>query len=256
MEAKNLSRYIRINSIKMTRSAKASHVGSCLSVADILASIYSDEVRCQLIKDDDPSRDVVIMSKGHAAAALYAALAGANIASEAAIVFFCAGKTFYGHASHEVRGVEFSTGSLGHGLSLGVGVALSKRIAGVGGRVFCICSDGEMNEGSVWEAIALAGHMRLSNLTLLIDYNKIQSFGTTAEVLDLEPLNEKLKAFKWDVMGVDGHDLGKLEMGLAYESDLPVSLICHTIKGKGVARMENKLEWHYKSPTADDRLYD
>jgi transketolase len=254
VEAENLSRYIRVNSIEMTRLANTSHIGSCLSVADILAGIYSDESRCELIRDDDPSRDVVIMSKGHAAAALYAALAGADISSKEALTLFCANKTFFGHASHEVKGVEFSTGSLGHGLSLGVGVALSKRVAGVSGRVFCICSDGEMNEGSVWEAIAVAGHMRLSNLTLLIDYNKIQSFGTTAEVLDLEPFNAKLKAFRWDVMGVDGHDLDKLEMGLAYQSDLPVAVICHTIKGKGVARMENKLEWHYKSPTAEDTI--
>lgn len=249
MDAKELSDYIRRKSIEMTREANSSHIGSCLSVADILASIYSDDERVKAIKENLPSRDVVIMSKGHAAAALYAALAGVGVLDDSILSTFCKG-ILMGHVSHEVDGVEFSTGSLGHGLSLALGVALSRK----DGKTICICSDGEMDEGSVWEAVAFAGHRKPANLLLFIDYNKIQSFGTVAEVLNLEPFADKLKAFNWNAIEIDGHDLDCLQTVLKGEQHEPLAVICHTVKGKGVARMENKLEWHYKSPTAEDTI--
>lgn len=239
----------------MTHRAEASHIGSCLSVADILAVLYADDDRVALIKQLDASRDVVIMSKGHAAAALYAALAGVGILDASELVLFCQEGSFLtGHVNHLVSGVEFSTGSLGHGLSLGLGVALGKRLSGSKGRVFCIVSDGEMNEGSFWEAISWAGHTQASSLTLIVDKNEIQSLGATHDVLNLDPLQDKLRNFGWNASTVDGHSYTELDGALSVDSfaERPTAVICRTTKGRGVPRMENRLEWHYRSPSQDD----
>ena len=166
------------------------------------------------------------------------------------------GSPLAGHATHkDVPGVEVSTGSLGHGLSLAAGMALAAQRDGRGHRVWCMLSDGECDEGSVWEAALFAPHHRLDNLVAIVDYNKIQSFGTVKEVLDLEPLGEKWRAFGWGVREIDGHDLGAIEEAFAavpFAAGRPSCIVAHTVKGKGVSYMEGKLLWHYRAPRGED----
>jgi transketolase len=254
-QAPNLAKYVRLNSIRMTHNAGVSHIGSSLSIAEILATIYCLPERVAKIKIESPDRDVVVVSKGHAAAATYAALAGCGILEECLLDDFCTdGSLLVGHVSHMVEGVEFSTGSLGHGLSLALGVSIGKKLQGNLGECFCICSDGELNEGSTWEAIAFAGHSHVNNLTLLLDYNRIQSFGFTKDVLDYEPIAQKFQSFGWTSHVVDGHDLEALGQILngSHITQQPRVLICNTIKGKGLHNMENSLESHYRTPDPED----
>jgi transketolase len=238
----------------MTKLAKASHVGSCLSMADILAVLYGRVLR---IKPDDPGwryRDRLIVSKGHAAAAVYAALAERGFFSHQLLETYCKdGSILTGHISHRVPGVEFSTGSLGHGLSLACGIALAGREAD-GFRAVVILSDGECDEGSVWEAALFASHHRLDNLVAIIDYNKIQSFGRVDEVLALEPFAAKWRAFGWNAVETDGHDHDSLHAtfgAVPADEGMPTAIIAHTVKGKGVSFMEDRLAWHYKSPSEE-----
>ncbi len=238
--AKDAAKFIRINSLRMVSNANSSHIGSCLSVADILAV-----VNCHLDQTDHE----LIFSKGHAAAALYASLAyrNANV-QELLNGFGHDGKELIGHVNHAVEGILFSTGSLGHGLPIAVGVATASKHK----KVFVITSDGELNEGTTWESLAIANHMELSNLTMIIDANGIQSFGKTNEVLNLEPLIDKLKCFGWDCIEIDGHSIQDLfESVESRPSNKPKAIIARTIKGKGVLVMEGKLEWHYKSPSVE-----
>ncbi|HTM79288.1 MAG TPA: transketolase [Devosia sp.] len=245
----NFSRVIRADALRMVHKAGASHIGSCLSVADMLAVLYGETMRVRPHEPGWPSRDRFILSKGHAAAALYSTLARRGFFSPTLLETFCAfDSTLLGHVSHHVPGVEFSTGSLGHGLSLAAGIALAATLNGSQYRSFVILSDGECDEGSTWEAALFAGHWRLKNLIALVDYNKIQSFGRIADVLDLEPFADKWRAFGWDAIELDGHDHAQLSHALGIVRARPTVLICHTTKGKGVSFMEDKLEWHYKSP--------
>jgi len=244
-----LARSIRVAALRMVHAAGTSHIGSCLSAADLLAVLYADVLRHDPARPAWPDRDRLVLSKGHAAAALYAALAHSGYFPVSELETLCqADSLLLGHVSHHIPGVEFSTGSLGHGLSLGAGVALAAKLDDASFRSFVILSDGECDEGSIWEAALFAGHHALGGLTVLIDYNKIQSFGRTAEVLDLEPLAEKWRAFRWHVSEVDGHDHAQLAAALAPRHPRPHVLICHTVKGKGVSFMEDRLEWHYRSP--------
>jgi transketolase len=223
-------------------------------MADILAVLYGGVLR---IKPDDPAwqqRDRLIVSKGHAAAAVYAVLAERGFFPRQLLETYCQdGSRLTGHISHRVPGVEFSTGSLGHGLSLGCGIALAGREE-EGFRAFVILSDGECDEGSVWEAALFAAHHRLSNLVAIIDYNKIQSFGRVDEVLALEPFAAKWSAFGWNAVEVDGHDHDSLRAALEAvpaAERRPTAIVAHTVKGKGVSFMEDRLAWHYKSPSEE-----
>jgi transketolase len=251
-----LARTIREHALRMVHRASSSHIGSCLSAADLLAVLYSSVLRIDPKWPADEERDRFILSKGHAAAILYAVLAERGFFPLHWLDTFCqTGSLLLGHASHHVPGVEVSTGSLGHGLPIGCGMALGGIRQGLHYRVFVMLSDGELDEGSNWEAILFAGHHKLHNLIAIVDYNKIQSFGTVGEVLDVEPLAAKWRAFGWAVQEIDGHDREQTEavlQTLPIESGRPSVVIAHTIKGKGVKFMENELLWHYRSPNVDE----
>lgn len=247
-----LSAAIRRDVLHMVFRARASHVGSCFSVADILAVLYGQVMRFDPADARAAGRDRFILSKGHAAAALYATLANVGLIPRSDLETYGADLSPYmTHASHKINGVEFSSGSLGHGLSFGVGKALAAKKAGADWRVFVLLSDGEMDEGSNWEALMFAAHHRLDRLTAIVDYNKLQSLASIDQTLGLEPLADKLRAFGWCVREVDGHDHAALQQHLSstpWESGRPSILLAHTVKGKGVSFMQNKVEWHYRSP--------
>jgi len=252
-DCSTLARQLRIHVLNMIHRAKASHVATCLSMVDLLAVLYGKILRVDASRSQWPERDHFILSKGHGAAALYAVLAEQGFFPKEWLNSYCReGSVLAGHVVHNgVPGVEASTGSLGHGLPIACGLALAGKRDGRSYRVFVLLSDGELDEGSNWEAILFAGHHRLDNLVAIVDYNKIQSFGAVREVLDLEPLADKWRAFRWAVRELDGHNHQQIEEDLGclpFEEHKPSVLIAHTIKGKGVAFMENSLLWHYKSP--------
>lgn len=235
---KDLAVKIRAHSLRMTHKANASHVGTCLSMADILAVLYSGILRVDSARLDWPDRDRFILSKGHGCAALYAVLAERGFFPKEWLETYCQdGAHLAGHITHHgVPGVEVSTGSLGHGLPIGCGIALAGKREGRSYRVFVILSDGEMDEGSNWEAILFASHHHLDNLVAIVDYNKMQSFGVVKEVLDLEPLADKWHAFRWAAREIDGHDHRQIEAALAsvpFEGGKPSVIIAHTVKSKG-----------------------
>jgi len=253
MKSEQLSNRIRAQVLRMTFSANASHVGSCLSIADILAVLYGNVLRVDSARPDQVDRDRFILSKGHATAAVYAALTECGFFPKEWLETYCQnGSKLAGHIIRNgVPGVEVSTGSLGHGLSIGCGMALAGKGDKHPYRVVVLLGDGECDEGSIWEAALFAPHHRLDNLIVIIDHNKIQSFGTVKEVLDLEPLADKWRAFRWAVREIDGHNHEELKNVLTdipFEIGKPTCIIAHTIKGKGVSFMENQLAWHYKSP--------
>ncbi len=247
---------IRYESLKMVHSANASHIGGALSMADLLAVLYKEVLRIDPEEPDWEKRDRFILSKGHTCVGVYAALALKGfIPLEELGDYGKDGSRLMMHISHRVPGVEFSTGSLGHGLPFGCGKALAAKRQGKKWRVFVMLSDGEMDEGSNWEAILFAPQHKLDNLVAIIDYNKIQSLGTVSEVMELDPLADKLKAFRWAVREVDGHDHDEIQKALSsvpWESGKPSCLIAHTVKGKGISYMENQLAWHYKSPSDEE----
>jgi transketolase len=258
--AAELARKIRRHCVLMTSRANASHIGSSLSTADLLAVLYGQFLRFDPQRPDWPDRDRFILSKGHGCAALYAVLAECGyFPVERLDTFYQDGSPLAGHATHkDVAGVEVSTGSLGHGLSLGAGMALAAKRDRRGQqdrRVWCMLSDGECDEGSVWEVALFAPHHRLDNLVAIVDYNKIQSFGAVKDVLDLEPLGDKWRAFGWGVREIDGHDLDAIEQAYAavpFVPGKPSCIVAHTVKGKGVSYMEGKLLWHFRAPRGED----
>jgi transketolase len=251
----DLARRIRGQALRMVSRAKASHIGSALSISDIVAVLYGGGLNVFADRPKDPSRDRFLLSKGHACVAIYAALAETGFFPRTALESYGAdGSQLMAHISHHVPGVEFSTGALGHGLPFGVGKALAAKRSGRDWRTVVLLSDGEMGEGSNWEAIMFAAHHKLDRLTAIIDYNKLQSLGSVADTLALEPLADKLTAFGWSVREVDGHDHAVLSNCLSaqlWEPGKPQMLIAHTTKGKGVPFMENKVEWHYRSPNEE-----
>lgn len=253
--SRTLAGQIRTNAVSMVARAKAAHIGGALSMADLLAVLYTDILR---VRPDDPGwagRDRFLLSKGHSCTALYAALAVKGFFPlEELETYGVDGTRLMAHVSHKLPGVEFSTGSLGHALPFGCGKALAARRKGETWRVFVLLSDGELDEGSNWEAILFAPQHRLDNLVALVDYNRIQSLGSVAEVLELDPLADKFRAFRWAVREVDGHDHEAIREALAtvpWEPGRPSVLIARTVKGKGVDYMENNLQWHYSSPKPD-----
>lgn len=248
-----LARAIRRHALRMVHRAGASHIGGCLSMADLLAHLYGGWLRVDPGRPDWPGRDRFILSKGHAAAAYYAVLAQRGFFPVDLLDTFCRdGTRLAGHVTHRgLPGVEHSTGSLGHGLPVGAGLALAAKGDPEPFRVCVLLSDGECDEGSVWEAALFCAAKRLDNMLALIDYNKLQGFGRVEEVLPLEPFADKWRAFGWSVREIDGHDHDQIESALAaipLEVGKPSVIIAHTIKGKGVSFMEDRLEWHYRSP--------
>lgn len=249
----SLARRIRRHAVRMTNAGKSSHVGSVLSMADIMAVLYGRILRVDPNHPDRPDRDRFVLSKGHAGSGVYAALAERGFFPVEELESHCRnGSRLSGHVSHKgVPGVELSTGSLGHGLSVATGMALAAKLDGETYRVFVVQSDGECDEGSVWEAALFASHHCLDNLTLVVDYNKIQSLTSVAATLALEPFADKWRAFGWSATEVDGHDHIALRDTLErapLEQGKPTVVIAHTTKGKGVSFMENAVLWHYRSP--------
>lgn len=258
-ELRELAGAVRRTSLEMISRAGSSHVGGVFSAAEILAVLYGSVLRVTPVEPQWPERDRFVMSKGHACAGLYASLALRGFFSmERLDEFYVDGGSLAGHATHrDVAGVEVSTGSLGHGLALSVGLAMGAKRRTQDWRVFTLLSDGECDEGSTWEAALLAPAWKLDNLTAIIDYNKIQSLGRVAEVIDLEPLADKWRSFGWAVREVDGHDVAALREALdpalwPPTGGQPRCVIAHTVKGKGVSFMEDDLLWHYRSPQGEE----
>jgi len=241
----------------MVTRAKASHIGSALSIADIVAVLYGQVLRVDPGAPNDPNRDRFILSKGHACVAVYAALAETGFIDPAILkTYGTDGSNLMAHISHKVPGAEFSTGALGHGLPFGTGKALAAKRQAKDWRTIVLTSDGEWDEGSNWEAALFAAHHELNNLLCIIDYNKLQSLTSINETLRLEPLHSKFDAFGWAVKEVDGHDHDALANALdcgSWPSEKPAMLIAHTTKGKGVSFMENNNAWHYTR--LDEKTY-
>lgn len=254
-DSRNLAKSIREQALLMVHRSRASHIGSALSISDIVAVLYGQILNVDPKQPNWIDRDRFILSKGHACVAVYAALAERGfIEREDLLSYGQDHSVLMNHISHKVAGVEFSTGSLGHGLPFGVGKALAAKRRGQSWRTFVLLSDGELGEGSNWEAMMFASHHKLDKLVAIVDYNKLQSLTTVDKTLRLEPLADKAQAFGWSVREVGGHDHDALEKLLGsepWETGKPSFLIAHTIKGKGVSFMENSVEWHYKSPSTE-----
>jgi transketolase len=252
-----LAHRIRKHALEMTSAGRSSHIGSILSMADILAVIYARIMRVDPQNPNDPLRDRFVLSKGHAGAGVYAVLAESGFFETSLLKqHYQNGSIFSGHVSHKgVPGVDLSTGSLGHGLGVGAGMALAAQREQKDWKVFVLMSDGECDEGSVWEAMLFASHHKLMNLVAVIDYNKIQSLGAVAETLTLEPFADKWRSFGWSVIEVDGHNHSEIEASLKdipYQMHRPTVIIAHTTKGKGVSFMENTVLWHYRTAQGDE----
>lgn len=246
---------IRQTIVKMVHKANVSHIGAALSVVDILYTLYFRVSNITPQNINDKNRDIIILSKGHASAALYSVLYHKGFLNEELIDNYSIdGGSLPCHIDKEKSPFfEVSTGSLGHGVSLGAGFALAKKMDGNSGRVFVICGDGECNEGSVWEALMFVSSNKLNNYVFIVDYNKFQGFGATNEVINQQNLAKRIEAFGFETYVLDGNNIKQLENALNKKSDKPVAIIAETIKGKGVSFMENRLEWHYKSPN-DEQL--
>jgi transketolase len=252
IEAVELAKRIRIHALKMTSAGGSSHIGAVLSMADLLAVLYRSVLRVDPQNPGWPDRDRFILSKGHAGAGVYAALAECGFFPvEKLAEHYQDDSDLCGHVSHKgIPGVELSTGSLGHGLPVGVGMALGAKMDGKGCRVVVLMSDGECDEGSNWEAVLFAAHHGLDNLVAVVDYNKIQSLDWVKNTLALEPFADKWRSFGWSVISVDGHDpleISRAFSGIPAIKQKPTCVIAHTTKGKGVSFMENSVLWHYRT---------
>jgi len=253
LTSEQLAWKIRRHGIEMTHISQGSHIGAILSVADIIAVLYNDIANVDPANPIMSNRDRIILSKGHAGAAIYAALAERGFFKvEELKTHYADGSRLSGHVSHKgIPGVEFSTGSLGHGLSVGAGMAYGAKKDNKQHKVFVICGDGECDEGAVWEAALVANHYKLNNLVAVIDHNKMQSLDFCENTITLSPFADKWKAFGWNVIDIDGHDHEALRDAFikAKESiDKPTVIIANTTKGKGISFMENDILWHYRFP--------
>ena len=259
-----IARECRVQIIRMLTHAGSGHPGGSLSVIDILTAIVFGRLRYDPKRPDWPDRDRIILSKGHAVPALYAVMAKAGyFPTEKLITLRKLGSPLQGHPDRTaLPGIEAATGSLGQGLSIAVGEALGLRLAGSPARVYCILGDGEIQEGQVWEAAMSAPQLGqpkhpLDNLVVIIDYNKIQLDDFVAKIRDLEPLVGKWKAFGWPVIEIDGHDVDQIGKALDQAETtkgLPTLVVAHTVKGKGVSFMENKVDWHGKAPKVSEAI--
>lgn len=255
-ELQDICKLVRTDVLTMTQRAGSSHVGSNFSMVELLVVLYKEVLRIDPQTPLESERDRFILSKGHGCAALYSILAECGFFPQEELKsFFQNGSMLAGHVTSGIPGVELSTGSLGHGLPVATGMALSGKRDRRSYNVYCLISDGECDEGSTWESILFAPQHNLDNLTVIVDYNKIQSLGTVDEVIALEPFAEKWRAFGWSVCEIDGHDLHQITNTfnkVPFEIGRPNCIIAHTIKGKGVSFMEDKLLWHYRSPQGEE----
>jgi transketolase len=250
----DLALRLRRHVVQMCSKGGSSHVGSGLSIADIIAVLYGEVLRIDPSQPTWPERDRFILSKGHAGACVYAALAECGFFDVSVLDgHYRNGSNLSGHVSHkDVPGVELSTGSLGHGLGVGAGMAFNlKRLSGEQ-RVFVVLSDGECDEGSTWEAAMFAAHHSLHNLCAVIDYNKLQSLGSISETINLEPLAAKWRAFGWNALRIDGPDHDALRAAFSEKADRPTCIVADTVKGRGVSFMENEVLWHYRAPQGEE----
>ena len=252
------SRHLRRLIFRAIENGGRGHIGPALSLVEIIRVLYDDFLRHDPAKPKWPERDRFILSKGHGCLALYAVLADRGFFDLGELDRFCHFDSFLGgHPETVVPGVEACTGALGHGLSIGLGMALAARMTGRDSKVYVLMGDGEINEGSVWEAALCAGKHRLANLTAIVDYNKIQSAGFTRDIQDLEPLIDKWRAFNFATVDVDGHDVAALRAvfrRLPFAPDKPSAIVCHTVKGKGVPFAENDPNWHHKAKLSADTV--
>jgi transketolase len=250
MNTQDLAKNIRIDAINMVNKGGSSHIGSILSIVDILAVLYGKIMNYDINNPKLETRDRFILSKGHAGAGVYATLAEVGFFDKLELLNHCQnGSKLSGHVSHKgIPGIEFSTGALGHGLPVASGMALRAKLDELNYKVFVILGDGELNEGSNWEAFMFSAHKNLDNLCVIIDRNNLQSMDTTENTLALEPLTKKIRSFGWYVQELDGHNHAAIEKGLKKCVEMPLCIIANTIKGKGVSYMENSIEWHYKTP--------
>ena len=239
---------LREDCIRMTNHGHSGHVGSMLSMAEIVTVLYNGVLNVSKDNPKDPDRDRFILSKGHAGAAVYSALCQKGFfPREWLMTYYCDNGKLMGHISHHVPGVEFSTGSLGHGLPVAAGMALDAKLKNKKHRVYCLMSDGDLNEGSTWEAIMFAGQRGLDRLVGLIDYNRVQALGHSKDIENLEPLDEKLKSWSWNACYVDGHDFDAIEKAFANipENGKPTMIIFRTIKARGISWLEDTVKSHY-----------
>lgn len=241
---KTISRDVRKQLLKISNSAKSSHIGSSLSIVDILVVLYKSILK----------KNIFILSKGHSCLALYCILQKFNYISKKVLHSYGKNNTILlSHVSHKVPGVEFSTGSLGHGLPYAVGRALAEKINKKNKKIYVLISDGELNEGTTWESLLFASFHKLDNLIIIIDYNKIQSLDYTKNILKLEPIDKKLISFGCRVKKINGHNFNQIYKSLSFNyKNKPYVIISNTIKGKGITFMENSILWHYKSPSNDE----
>ena len=258
-EPKTLAWLIRRNGLEMTHLSRGSHIGSVLSVAEIIAVLYARVLNVDPKEPKKPDRDRLILSKGHAGSAVYAALAETGFFPvEQLKTHYANGSILSGHVSHKgVPGVEVSTGSLGHGLGVGTGMALGAKMDGAQWRTYVVLGDGECDEGSVWEAALQAAQYKLDRLIAVVDYNHMQSLATVDETLRLEPFEQKWKDFGWNAISVDGHDTEALLKAFEWAKEnagsrKPSVILAHTVKGKGISFMENNILWHYRTPQGEE----
>ena len=241
---------IKTHILQLSYKAKSSHIGGCLSIVEILVVLFNGILKKTSVKRK--FKDTFILSKGHACLALYCILFEKGILSKKTLLSYGENNTLLmSHASHYVPGIKFSTGSLGHGLPVAIGSALSAKKDKNNRKVFVLISDGELNEGTTWEALMFAAHHKLNNLCVIIDYNKLQSLTFVSETIKIEPLIKKISSFGCDVKNINGHNILQLKKALKLKNkNKPRVIIANTIKGKGVSFMENNIAWHYKSPNA------
>jgi transketolase len=255
MEIEKKANEIRKSIVSMIVKAQGGHVGCSLSEADILAVLFFHVLNLSPETQNDPNRDRFVLSKGHASEGLYATLAERGFFPKSWLFEYLKHESpLTIHPTSKVPGVEINTGALGHGFSIGTGMALAARKTGRNYRVFVLTGDGELEEGTNWEAAMAAAHYRLGNLTLIVDRNSLQLMETVTNTMEIAPLREKLEAFGFDVHDVDGHDTDAMTLlfdSLDYTAEKPHAVIAHTIKGKGVSFMENKPEWHHTIPTVE-----
>lgn len=257
INSEKLAWKIRRDAIEMTHISNGSHIASVLSVADIIAILYADILKYDINNPKMEERDRVILSKGHAGAGIYSALAEVGFFDvEILKTHYANGSVLSGHVSHKgVPGIEFSTGSLGHGLPVGAGMAMSAKRKNKSYKVFVILGDGECDEGTIWETALFANHYQLNNLVAIIDHNKMQSMNYCENTIKLEPLGKKWEAFGWNVKEIDGHnhdELRKAMKNVSQETEKPTVIIANTVKGKGISFMENNIVWHYRAPQGED----
>ncbi len=252
------SRDLRLLAVDALEGGRRGHIGSTMSLIEIFRVLYDEIIFFEASDPSNPLRDRVILSKGHGCIAQYVLLADKGFFSKEQLKGFCSYDSFLGgHPERgHVPGIEASTGSLGHGLAIGVGMAIGCKLKNLDNHVYVIVGDGELNEGSIWESCLAASHHRLDNLTLIIDYNKIQSFGFIKDILGLEPLQEKLTSFGFETYEVDGHNLTELKNSLSTQNKLgfPKAIIAHTVKGKGISFAEGNPSWHHKSSITSEEI--